>query len=293
MLENHTLTASAAVGGSVTLNPPGGIYLNTAVVTATAIPAPGWSFLYWLGDASGINPVANLAMAHDKTVRAVFGTTLATTATGGGQVQVLPPGGVYPYGTVVRLTGIPDPGNYFGFWGNAASGNSNPLSFTISAPTQTVSSIFGATPGGQAPLTVLLNGHGRVNPIPRANAYALNQAVTLTAVPDAGQSFLNWSGDASGSQNPLLLTMTAGKVITANFTARPTLRVDRPGLEGPTPAGFRLTLVSDPALVYQLFGSADLTGWNYLATITNLSGELQFTDPTATNAAAKFYQATP
>ena len=293
VLENHTLTASASVGGSVTLNPPGGLFLSTSTVSATATPALGWSFLYWLGDASGTNPVVNLSMERNKTIQAVFGTALSTTVAGGGQVQLFPPGGLYPYGTAVRLTGIPDPGNVFGFWGNAATGNTNPLLLTITAPTQTVSSIFGVTPVGQAALTVLLNGHGRVNISPRANAYVLNQSVSLTAVPDAGQTFLSWSGDASGSQNPLPLTMTAAKVITANFTARPALRVDRPGLEGLTPAGFRLTLVSDPTSVYQLFGSTNLTAWNYLATITNLNGELQFTDPTATNASEKFYKATP
>src|SRR5262249_54988261 len=46
----HRLTALATRGGSVTLEPPGGVYASTNHVTATAVPAPGWSFLYWLGD---------------------------------------------------------------------------------------------------------------------------------------------------------------------------------------------------------------------------------------------------
>ena len=96
----------------------------------------------------------------------------------------------------------------------------------IAAPAQTVSSIFAATPAGQAALTTLINGRGRVNVSPRANLYAINQTVTLTPLPDAGETFLNWSGDASGTQNPLTVSMTQSKVITANFTSRPFLRAN-------------------------------------------------------------------
>jgi hypothetical protein len=231
-------------------------------------------------------------MERDKSIRAVFGTTLSTTVAGSGQVQVAPPGGIYAYGTVARLTGIPDAGNYFGFWGNAASGNTNPLYFTITAPTQTVSSIFGATPAGQAALTVLINGRGRVNVNPRANVYPLNTSVSLTAVPDSGQSFLNWSGDASGTANPLAISMTQDKFITANFSGGPMLRVTRAGVEGPTPQGFRLTVISDPPSTCKVFGSTDLNSWGLLGTVTNETLEAQFLDTTATNAPKKFYKAT-
>src|SRR5258706_516451 len=39
----------------------------------------------------------------------------------------------------------------------------------------------------------------------------------LTATPGAGSSFQGWSGDASGNNNPLGLTMTSTKNITATF----------------------------------------------------------------------------
>src|SRR5439155_7165759 len=143
-----------------------------------------------LGDVSGTNPSVNVSIERDKHIHAAFGTTLSTTVSGNGSIQLSPPGGFYPIGTIVRLTAVPQPGNYFGVWGNAASGNTNPLYFTIAAPTQTVSSIFAATPAGQAALTTLINGRGRVNVNPRANLYTLNQTVTLNPLPDAGETFL-------------------------------------------------------------------------------------------------------
>jgi hypothetical protein len=292
VLTRHSLASSASGGGSVSLNPPGGSYLATNVVTATATPAGGWSFLYWLGDAPGTNPVINISMEADKAVYAVFGTTLSTTVAGNGQILLDPPTGPYPYGSVVRLTAAPQPGNYFGAWGNAATGNSNPLYFTVSTAAATVSSIFGATPTGQAALTVSVSGQGRVGLNPQANVYPLNQMVTLTAAPDAGQTFLNWTGDASGAQNPLTITLDQSKAITANFTAKPSLSANRPGIEGLTPAGFRFTVFSEPQSVFQVMFSTNLTAWQGLGPVTNLLGEVQFTDPAALSSSMRVYKLT-
>ncbi|MCB1231832.1 MAG: choice-of-anchor I family protein [Verrucomicrobiae bacterium] len=44
-----------------------------------------------------------------------------------------------------------------------------------------------------------------------------NDVVNLTAVPDAGYSFTGWTGDASGTTNPLAVTMDANKTIGATF----------------------------------------------------------------------------
>ncbi len=52
--------------------------------------------------------------------------------------------------------------------------------------------------------------------------------------------------------------MSQSRVITANFSGRPVLRVDRSGVEGMTPAGFRLTVVSDPQTSHEIRVSTDL-----------------------------------
>ena len=289
----HRLTAVATGGGSVTLEPPGGVYANTNHVTATAASTPGWSFLYWLGDASG--SVSNLAvsMERDKTIEAVFGTTLSTTVSGNGVIELDPPGGTYQYGAVVRLTGLPQAGSYFGFWGNAVSGNNNPLYLTLTNPAPTVSSIFGTLGSGQVTLTVLISGAGKISVTPQANTYATGTMVTLTATAKGGQTFLHWSGDATGAQNPLTATLDQSKTITANFTGEPVLRVNRPGLEGLTSAGFRFTIVSAPLLAWQILSSSDLNTWTPLGTVTNTEGEAQFTDPAALGYAHYFYKVVP
>ena len=292
VLPYHTLVATSTGGGTVTLNPPGGTYADTNVVTATATPASGWSFLGWQGDASGTMPSVNVSMDRDKTIFAVFGTTLSTSVAGNGQVERDPPAGPYPYGTVVRLTGVPQSGSYFGAWGNAASGNTNPLYFTISAPTQTVSSIFGTLADNQAALTVLITGGGTVAASPRANVFATNQSVVLTATPASGQLFVNWTGDASGTANPLTLAMTQSRVVTANFSP-PGLFVN-PGVgDGMVSNGFQFTLVSVPQTAWQIFASSNLNTWESLGMITNTQGACHYFDPAGTNPARYYKAVTP
>jgi hypothetical protein len=54
---------------------------------------------------------------------------------------------------------------------------------------------------------------------PNNSSFLENTNVTLTATADSGYEFSNWSGDASGSINPLTITMDQNKTITAIFTA--------------------------------------------------------------------------
>lgn len=54
---------------------------------------------------------------------------------------------------------------------------------------------------------------------PSSGTYAANASVSLTATANNGYQFSGWSGDASGSNNPLTITMDGNKSITANFTA--------------------------------------------------------------------------
>jgi hypothetical protein len=78
-------------------------------------------------------------------------------------------------------------------------------------------------PGVTVHLTINPSGNGHVDVNPNQVGYAAGAVVQVTAVPDSGWRFGNWSGDASGTQNPLQLTMDADKTIGAAFViAQPT-----------------------------------------------------------------------
>lgn len=65
-----TITISPSNGGSV--SPAGGNYDAGSSITLTAIPASGYRFDKWDGDASGNTTSANITMTSGKNVTAVF-----------------------------------------------------------------------------------------------------------------------------------------------------------------------------------------------------------------------------
>ena len=203
-----------------------------------------------------------------------------------------PPGALYPYGTTVQLSAVPQPGKFFGLWGNAASGNVNPLSFVVTNANPMVSSLFASLASNQVALAVVPIGHGQVSLSPRSNSYAIGQNVTITAAADAQQSFLGWSGNAAGSQNPLSVAMTQSKTIYANFSRNyrfSFLPLGGLGLSD----GFRLNLVGEVGTAYRFDASSNLAAWTALATLTNYAGTLEYIDATAASFTRRFYRAVP
>jgi len=290
IVPSHTLDAGTMGGGTVSRAPDAERYAAGGVVTLTATPAEGWSFVQWLGDASGTNPAANVTLSRDKCVEAVFGTTLNAAALGSGSMAVYPAAGILPYGTLVRLTALPQAGNYFAFWGGAGSGTNNPLSFPVTSAQPTVTAVFQPLSAGQVALTVLVNGRGQVTASPRGNRFPNGQSIRLTATADADQEFLGWTGDASGATTNLTVALTQSKVITANFTKRPRLSLG-PCLGGWREQGFQLTLASELGGRYRIEQSSGLENWSTLGSFTNASGVWQMIDTAATNNATRFYRA--
>jgi hypothetical protein len=66
-----TLGASTAGGGSVTVEPPAGAWLSDGTAVVTATPAPGWTFLQWLGDATGTNPAVSVGRSRNRSVQQI------------------------------------------------------------------------------------------------------------------------------------------------------------------------------------------------------------------------------
>lgn len=285
------LIANTLGGGTISILPAEGPYFSNSVAQISAIPDSGFTFLEWIGDASGTNTTTTVVMSRDKYVQALFGTPIGTTVIGAGSVNVDPSSPLYPYGATIRITGLPQPGSYLAQWGASASGTNNPVEFVVSNSNPTVAAVFSTLTGSERTLTVLEGGHGRVSPNPAGTFYNSGQIVTLTATPDPGQDFLGWGGAANGDQNPLIVTMNTNKLITATFSKKPSLRAGTP-LEGLVEDGFRITLTGEFGALYNIWGSTNLHDWSMAGTATNTFGILQFTDQAATNLPLRYYRAT-
>ena len=71
------------------------------------------------------------------------------------------------------------------------------------------------TPTVTYTLTAIASEGGTVNNT--GGTHNANSSVSITATADAGYEFTSWSGDASGTDNPLTVSMNSNKTITANF----------------------------------------------------------------------------
>jgi len=118
--------------------------------------------------------------------------------------------------------------------------------------------------------------NGSINPSSRTYPNGAN--VTLTAIPNLGYEFTGWSGDITGTTNPVVVTMNKNKSITANFktVSTFTLTVNASNaIVELTPAGgvynpgTVVSILIKPNLAYVFSGwSGDLTGTTNPATMT-------------------------
>ncbi len=107
-------------------------------------------------------------------------------------------------------------------------------------------------------LTVSTSPGGTTDPSPDIYTYYGGKRVTLTAIPDSGYVFNGWSGDASGTENPITIIMDENKSIAANFVMGHTLTIaaTEGGSTFPNPgsynygAGEEVTITANPYVGY-------------------------------------------
>ena len=152
---------------------------------------------------------------------------LSVTAGTGGSVSNV--SGSYTTGTVVSVTATPDAGYEFSGWSGDASGTSETINVTMDSDKSVVANFAEIPDPDEYTLTVVVDGEGTVTP--GTADYTEGTVVTLTAEPAAGYEFSGWSGDASGSNTTVSVTMDSEKTVTATFT------------EIPDPEDYTLTII--------------------------------------------------
>lgn len=158
---------------------------------------------------------ATLAAAADlaQPVVAVTQYRLTIAAGAGGTTNPVPGTYAYDAGTVVGVTAAASAGFRFAGWSGDASGTSSSINISMNSDKSVAASFVRR----QYVLTISAGAGGTTNPVPGTYPYDEGAVVGVTAAPSAGYRFANWSGDASGIQNPIALTMNSNKSVAANF----------------------------------------------------------------------------
>lgn len=213
------LTSSPASGGTTDGE---GAYAAGTSVTITSVANTGYTFTNWTDLASGAvvsaSPNYTFALTANRTLVANFllNTYTLTVNAVNGTVSKAPDLATYNHGSNVVLTATPAAGYVFSSWSGDATGTTNPLTVNMTS-NKNITANFTVIPANQYTLTVNAV-NGSVAKVANQPTYTNGSTVVLTATAAAGYTFSSWSGDATGSVNPLTVTMNANKNITANFT---------------------------------------------------------------------------
>jgi hypothetical protein len=231
----HSLTISRTLGGNVT-QPGVGMFLYnaTAVVPLTAVNETHYHFVNWTGDVTTVAnvtaPSTNITMNGSYSITANFELdpgwrSLVISSTPGGSVTVPGEGNfVYADNTIVNLTAVNETHYHFVNWTGDVSTVVNvtapSTNITMNA-SYSIMANFELDPGWYS-LTVSSTDGGRVtDPGEGTYVYGNNTVQPLTAEPDVGYNFLQWTGDVStiadvnaASTN---ITMDDSYSITADF----------------------------------------------------------------------------
>jgi len=274
-----TVTPNPAGAGTVAKDPDLAEYLENEVVTLTASPNAGYIFKNWSEDASGTNPTVQVTMDGNKTVTAnfeqVFTLDIFVNPSGAGTITVNPTLAEYPEDTVVTLTANPNAGYGFKNWSGDASGSNPTVQITMDAD-KSVTANF--VPVYTLAVTISPSGKGTVAKNPDLAEYLEGTSVTLYATAISGYRFKNWSGDASGTNPTVQVTMNANKSVTANFEPVYTLTITvSPSGKGTVTKNPNLAEYA-PGTEVTLTATPTVAGWRF----SHWSGAASGTNPTIT-----------
>ena len=215
-----TVSFSAGEGGSVSTT--GGTYEKGTKVTVTATPDGEFVFDKW-SDGNTDNP-REITVSSNLSLSASFVKkkyALSVTVEGEGTVEeeVIVQGSTssteYNSGTTVKLTATPSDEWVFSGWSGDIESTDNPIEVTVSE----AKSITATFKLKQYDLTVTVEGEGTVSEtiVTQPTLYDSGTVVKLEATPSDEWVFSGWSGDIESTDNPIEVTVSEAKSITATF----------------------------------------------------------------------------
>ncbi|MEM4733382.1 MAG: LamG-like jellyroll fold domain-containing protein, partial [Candidatus Bathyarchaeia archaeon] len=219
--EVYTLTIVVDGQGSVSVAPEKAYYKHGDTVTLTATPDFGYQFTGWSGDLTGTNSPANLTITKNMIVTAHFSikqyTIIASVSGTGGAID--PSGAVtVTHGEDKTFTITPS----YGFHvldvlvDGESQGAVTTYTFYAVSADHTITAIFAPN---EYTLTVNVSpeGSGTVT-LNNTGPYYYGDAVLLTAEPNTGWYFSQWTGNLTGSQPSAVVIIDGDKEVTAVFT---------------------------------------------------------------------------
>ncbi len=231
LVPTFTLTTTAGAGGTITAPATSPTTHNSgAVVTITAAPNTGYHFVNWTGDVGTVADVnaasTTITMNGNYAITANFAintyTLTYTAGTGGTITAPATSPTTHDFGAVVTITAAPSPGYHFVNWtgdvGTVADVNAASTTITMNG-NYAITANFAIN---TYTLTYTAGTGGTITaPATSPTTHNSGAVVTITAAPNTGYHFVNWTGDVGTvvdvNAASTTLTMNGNYAITANF----------------------------------------------------------------------------
>jgi len=226
----YTVNFIAGAGGGID-----GILVQTVAAGSdctpvTAVPETGYEFAGWTGDYTGMaNPLTLTNVTSNMTVTANFRIkpvvvtrTVRFIAEAGGSISGSATQTVPYSGNCSPVTAVPNAGYDFIGWSGSFSGAANPLTITNVTSDMTIYANFREPAAVTYSVRFIAEAGGQIDGNLSQTIAEGRDCGSVTAVPDSGYLFAGWTGDYTGTENPLTLkNVTSNKMVTANFEVMP------------------------------------------------------------------------
>ncbi len=132
---------------------------------------------------------------------------------------------------------MPSDGYHFTGWTGDYTGTDNPLLISKVSSNMNITANFDVNTAGQCTVTFTADSGGTINGVASQYISAGGDCSPVTAAPFVGYSFSAWTGDHTGTENPLTITgVTKNMIIDSNFQTQ-TFTVTFTAGSGGTPTG--------------------------------------------------------
>jgi len=269
-----SLSTINSLGVSLTAQPQSQLLEANAPIAFSVVAAgPGISY-QWL--SNGV-PIAG-ATGDSLVLNNLSGTNFASYSVivrNASGVVTSAPAAIWPDS---NGTGMPD------WWQMQYFGNLNQLptgDFDNDGVDNLDEYLEGTNPANAAsynPRLYVQSLHGYVVASPAQPYYTMGQVVTLTAIPDSGQTFTGWIGDGSGPKPVISLLMNSHKSITATFGLPLPLALDNTNLvwtTGGSDPWYGQTEFSEDGVGAAQSGFIAYGEQSWLQAVTNLAEPMQ------------------